>query len=279
MNFQRNKKFKLNQVFSSLRQKKQRNILYGKSAFPLLPTGTKPRVLLATQPKAGTYLLSQYLVEIGYHQTHFHLDINSMEAYDRNLLELGASDPKLFNIQIPITSSLRLIRSGEFAASHLTPSCELDKLVGDDFRIFVSLRELRSAIVSWAHFLMASRKNGESAMLGAVIRERGLIPFMQLKGKKLIEQADKLVDWQERPQAIIVRFETLKENKNNVAEEIASHLGIHISSPEEKLNVAMTKTTLTSLTKKSELVWTDEVEELFIRLGGDDVNRRMGYLT
>nr|VFJ94295.1 MAG: Sulfotransferase domain-containing protein [Candidatus Kentron sp. H]VFJ94843.1 MAG: Sulfotransferase domain-containing protein [Candidatus Kentron sp. H]VFK01305.1 MAG: Sulfotransferase domain-containing protein [Candidatus Kentron sp. H] len=242
--------------------------------FPRLPYGARPRVLLATQPKAGTYLLSEILSKIGFDQTYLHLGLARLEAYDPVLLEMGAANPKAFSCAIPINESLRLIRSGQFAASHLVPTGTLDALIGDSFKVLVCVRELRSSLTSLSNFFASLPRGGD---LGSEVAERGITHFLKKKGAKTIKQAELIWQWKEREYARIIRFEDIVNGNESVIEDIGCHIGLNVKNAASIVHSALEAQTLTKSIGFTKLEWGEQEERQFIRLGGDRVNKLMGY--
>ncbi|MEZ6318078.1 MAG: hypothetical protein R3B49_04875 [Phycisphaerales bacterium] len=115
-------------------------------------TPTPPaRVVLVTIPKAGTYLFSETIRRLGFEQTHLHLAPDRVVAYDPARLDEGRAHPERFQVDCRIEQSTRLVRAGQFAASHL-PCNERTLAALEDCRVIFATRELRSSLVSRARF-------------------------------------------------------------------------------------------------------------------------------
>lgn len=242
---------------------------------PQAPAGTPPRVLLATQPKAGTYLLSSVLARLGFHQTHYHLNKRRMQAYDPALLELGAQQPRLFDVQIKLGESLKLIRHGEFAASHLAPRPDVLPLIRDQFVVVTCLRNLRTSLKSYARFSAStSRKAPQLAMR---IREQGVAAYLEADGKRAIRRALWVAEWRQQPNAFVVRFEDLKSDPDKGVGPLADFLGVRDCNPAEVLDKARAGQSLTKSDDFILLDWDDAAEEVFVKLGGIEANRKLGY--
>ena len=237
--------------------------------------GLPPRVLLATQPKAGTYLLSAVVAELGFHQTYFHIARRRMQAYDRTMLEAGAASPRNFDVEIPLRQSLKLIRHGEFAASHLTPRREVLRLVGHDFAVIACVRELRSSLISYARFAASTGRKGEAT--ARKIREEGAAPFIRKFGKRLIDRAQSIAAWGQQENAILLQFEDLKTDPQKGAGRIADFLGVTDRDPAEVLETARSGQSLTKSDSFVSLEWTEAEEAAFRHIGGPEANAALGY--
>ncbi len=79
----------------------------------------RDRILLVSIPKAGTYLMSQALTELGYSPTHMHIGENAYSQYDPRRLQEGRDHPSRFRIKADWQEAPNNIDSHHFAASHL----------------------------------------------------------------------------------------------------------------------------------------------------------------
>lgn len=243
---------------------------------PQAPAGTPPRVLLATQRKAGTYLLSSVVARLGFHQTHYHLNKRRMQAYDPALLELGAQQPRLFDVQIRLVESLKLIRHGEFAASHLPPTARIRGLVGD-FRVVSCVRELRSALRSEARFALSTRGKGED--LARAIERHGIAGFITRHGARHIKRAQEVAAWGTLDNGILLKFEELKSDPDLGVGRLATFLGVTDRDPAEVLEAAKAGQSLTKSEGFLPLDWDDRAEAAFAKIGGPAANTALGYST
>jgi hypothetical protein len=77
------------------------------------------RVMIVSQPKAGTYLTSALLAEMGLEQTWLHINQNGYQKYNPDDLEAGRKRPEDFTTLSPLAESLELVPEGGFAVTHL----------------------------------------------------------------------------------------------------------------------------------------------------------------
>lgn len=237
-------------------------------------TTLPPRVLLATQRKAGTYLLAEILAELGLHHSHLHLYRQKLQAYDPHMLDMGLSDPRRFDVRVPLRESLKLIRHGEFGLSHLRPSRRNVRMT-QDFRVVGCVRDLRASLMSWSRFVATSgRKGGD---LAEAIRARGPVAFLERLGRREIRQARDFRNWQKRPNAIVLKFEDLMNTPETAIGQVADFLGLQVQDPAAVLTRAKARPTLTRSEGYIDLEWGEAEEALFRKLGGPRANRALGY--
>jgi hypothetical protein len=243
-------------------------------SLPETPRGC-PRVMLMTQPKAGTYLYSEILKGLGIHQTYFHIGKDKLQAYDRALLDDGLANPELFDCMFPLSQSRRLVRSNEFAASHLAPDPDVIPLL-QGFKIIAAIRELRKSMLSYTRFVLASGR-GSSELSRKLVQE-GVCGYIEVRGQWYIERAIAIANWKSQPNALLVRFEDLHADPSGEVERLAQHLESVSSFDYLRIyNDALNARTMTKSTGWEELSWTDEAERAFEKIGGPQANHILGY--
>ncbi|WP_171909972.1 sulfotransferase domain-containing protein [Aquisalimonas asiatica] len=236
-------------------------------------SGLPPRVLLAAQPKSGTYLYAEILKEIGFDFTYIHLAPEKIQAYDKNMPRMTAENPRLFDCRIPLVESRRLIRTGQVGASHLTP-----EEVGDyfeDFKVVAVNRELRSSFVSFVNFFMATGR-GSKKVRARVISE-GICGFMRERGARYIDHALGIRSWSGYQNALVVRYEDLHCDPESQVSDISGFLGGASVQGSMVYEKALAAQTMTKSKGKSSVAWGEEEENIFVGLGGVEANKKMGY--
>lgn len=235
----------------------------------------KSRVLVISQPKAGTYMIAEILRQAGFHNTHLHLAPHRLQAYDRFYLEEGISSRQKFDVECGIDESRKLIRLGELAVSHLPFSNDLaEKLSG--FQIIHVKRELRSAFVSWSRMLLYTERNGKK--VSDIIRTENIAGFMRIRGKKAIRHALSINAWSCCSNVLSLKKERISSNPTKSIDTMMHHVDCKSSlSATEIWELSTGKETLTNSIKYPDLEWTDRDEEVFRDIGGPDANRQLGY--
>jgi len=92
--------------------------------------------------------------------------------------------------------------------------------------------------------------------------------------------------WKGQAGSLPVRYESLlgdygQADQHETLRSICIHLGVDVNSVDLHgvLDAVLNKSTMTWSGQRSEIekYWSREVEDLFIRFGGFDLNRRLGY--
>jgi len=238
-------------------------------------SGPRPRVVIITQPKSGTYLTSEIVRRLGFHQTYMHLRADSFDAYDGERLEEGRRAAKReFEVKCPIEESVKIVRSGQFAAGHL--ACDERTVTAfAPFRIVHLRRELRASLVSCFKFCVETGRHRVAEGGRADLAE-----WMRTWGRHVVQEAAGTAGWMGRPGVLSLRFEDLRARPGEAVNMIARHLGVDGVDGEALYAEACATRTLTRSGSKVSFdeVWTDEVEAAFRELGGDSVNRKLGYV-
>ncbi|MEZ6243350.1 MAG: sulfotransferase domain-containing protein [Phycisphaerales bacterium] len=243
------------------------------------------RVILVTVPKAGTYLVSEIVRRLGFEQTHLHLAMTRVVAYDPALLDEGRSNPARFEVKCPIRESIRLVRCGQFAASHLPYEPEAVSALSG-CRVVFATRELRSALVSWMRFYVATgRASGPKAIEDTRSSPQEMtIADLEANAGDRLDAVKKQLGWLEHEGIHVLRYEDL------IARDVATIGSLreflqpapstsNPASDESIIEQALATDTLTRTTEATRLdaYWSDEAEEIFHRLGGPQLNQRLGY--
>lgn len=235
----------------------------------------KNRVLIITQPKAGTYMIAEILRQAGLHHTYLHLGAHRLQAYDSFFLRDGLFNPRKFDVACGIEESRKLVRCGELAVSHLPFSTDLaEKLSG--FKIIHIKRELRSAFISWCRMLLYSEKFGPQ--VSDLIRTENIAGFMRSRGKNRIRNALFINAWSRSENVLSLKMECVISDPGKSIDAMLKHVDCKPSmSATEIWERTGREETLTNSAKHPELKWTAGDEEVFREIGGPDANRRMGY--
>ena len=241
---------------------------------PALPANAWPRVLVATLPKAGTYLISNMLAFMGFHQTYFHLGRNKMQAYDPCMLQEGVDAPRQFDARIPMRESCHLIRSGEFAASHFAPDADVTTFFRD-FHVISCIRELRAMMVSYANFICAAGPHRMPDNTQTL--EQGLPHYIRECGPTYLRDAEAIYQWRNHANALMLRMEDIFESPFENYKAIADHLGISIEQQAFDWDHIKNMNSMTKNTDKKLFEWSDAAEEAFEEISGPQTNERLGY--
>lgn len=115
------------------------------------------RYLIISQPKAGTYLCSAILKNLGIHQTYMHLSEDAYNQYYPNKLQEGKYNPDRFRIEIELAESIKLVPPNSFAVTHAQCTEENIELFRD-FRKVMLVKDYNAIIRSFSNWLRESRR-------------------------------------------------------------------------------------------------------------------------
>lgn len=109
------------------------------------------KVIIISQPKAGTYLTANLLQEFGLTFSGYHVSESCYQKYDLNNLTDSVKNPYKYTIDSELSKSLELIVDNEFAVSHLGYNTENKKKLKNYKKIVVS-RNYSDTLESWERF-------------------------------------------------------------------------------------------------------------------------------
>lgn len=240
------------------------------------------RTIVLTIPKSGTYLIGAYLKKIGLIDTGVHLDDVGFTDYrDRSIQEMVESYRDFRKIY-SLDRAVRLLRPGQFAVGHIGFN---EKTVGDlrgTHVIFVS-RELRSALISMMRWLSRPGRGEASAWKTIEDQRHKLVKFLSEYGENLMSWYSGIAGWRDSDGVKAIQFEHMLTDdlRVDVALEIAEQCGLLISSDaaREAIDSVINQPTKTwsGMNSKLDDYWSESAEEIFVSIGGVDLNKRLGY--
>jgi hypothetical protein len=252
----------------------------------MAPAEPKPRVLVASIPKSGTYLVIEVLRRLQIEPSYRHLDLKRCVQYDATDFEGGRRDPSRFAVAMPVAGGLRGVPAGQSVATHLPPFVFPDlRFLG--FRVLWLRRDLRDVLVSHCRWARASgRAEGETWTRCAEGPEQ-LAGFLAAHGPSISLRIVLSAQWALFPGAMPMSFEELTraqgaEESCEILRPLASFLGVSVLDDElaQALDSTLKTPTLTSSSARSRWRewWSDEVEGFFVDEGLDELNRRLDSL-
>jgi len=108
------------------------------------------KYFIISQPKAGTYLLSNVLIELGIEPTHLHISTTNYQDYSSKEID-AATNPKKYSKKIPMEESLRLIGNNSFAVGHI-PYNNTTEILLKDFKKILITRDTNGIKESFERF-------------------------------------------------------------------------------------------------------------------------------
>ena len=109
------------------------------------------KYFIISQPKSGTYLLANLLVEFGIKHSYMHIREERYEKYDPNNLDESARNPSKYSFNSHLENTLTLIEEGSLAVSHLEHSEKKVELLKDFKKILITRdgKEIRESAKRW----------------------------------------------------------------------------------------------------------------------------------
>jgi hypothetical protein len=240
-------------------------------------------VVLCTVPKAGTYLISELLAQLGLAATRLHLSANELTDY-RFATRRSARDEWTHYIRpVHVERAAPLIRPGQFAVGHIPCGPRFVKAL-HACRVLYAYRDLRDACVSFMRFLADTERSPTVTWKRMPNGPDKMLRFLETDGCHFFDHTLNSLGW--RHLALPIRFETLIGDDGPGAREalirlIAGYVGITElpKSEAEIIQSAMAAQTMTKTDRRTDrsVFWSDEVEAEFCRRGGADANIALGY--
>ena len=109
------------------------------------------KVMIISQPKAGTYLCNNLMEEFGFESSYKHLNKTNYQAYDKNNLENCKSNPRQYDVNVDISQSVQTIKDNQVAMTHLSYSKDLQNIF-KDFKKILLTRDKQNRDKSWERF-------------------------------------------------------------------------------------------------------------------------------
>jgi len=247
----------------------------------------RERLMILSIPKAGTYLFSKLLSELGFVPTNLHLNVDGFTDYRFTSLREAKEQYLSFNVDVPLRVSIKLIGDGQFAVGHLPHQDEVLKLL-EGFKLLFIRRDLRDALVSQMRFF-SGRGRGQ---LGANEWKRlpegpdKLLGFWDSYGEPFMNTYRSMLGWHGNKGVFEVSFEEIcgdlgEERQQRVAQKLVRYLGIRhelINVPKLLSRVIGARTqTWSGQRTDRRLYWSDDLEQRFLGAGGQELNKKLGY--
>ncbi|HRR55417.1 MAG TPA: hypothetical protein P5568_02700 [Acidobacteriota bacterium] len=240
----------------------------------------KPRVLVISMPKAGTYLLAAYLKKLGLVDTGIHINDDGFSDYRGKTISEVVSRYREFRTFCSLSTVTDLMHEGQFAVGHIScNSTTLGEVAGT--RIIFSKRELRSALISQMRWLARPGRGEDWTWKGIKDPKFRLLEFLYCCGSQLISWYESISPWSFQPGVLTISFECIVGADPETVQRLAMQAGADMP-PQRAVRLLRdvlekpTKTWSGRISKLAEY-WSREAEELFQRLGGAKLNQRLGY--
>ncbi|RKY47270.1 MAG: hypothetical protein DRP88_04870 [Candidatus Neomarinimicrobiota bacterium] len=243
------------------------------------------RVIVISVPKAGTYLLSELLKELGLVSTGLHIvaDGSGFTDYRFVSVDEGRRNYRNYVYKVPFDQVVKRVKPGQFIVGHLHCNDYTKGCLQNFKKIFI-VRELRHCLISHMRFLKETgredlsgfewhRKSEKKEVMASYLREYGKIFYSMVVP---------LMDWMGSAGTLVLRFEDiLAVSGVETAKKVPLMLKdfLRLKDGMVDLRKFLFRKTLTWSGKLSSLkeYWSDEAEAYFEEFGFDKLNKFFGY--
>ena len=203
------------------------------------------RVFIISQPKAGTYLMANILMELGYSTGNIdtfegikHISRGKVETYPLpgcEGFEEARKFPERYRLYQGFARSVGTILKGEFAVGHVTPMEGVCYLKIRNFRkIFLerSPHDIEQSLLRWDSYSGRSPSNK----------------------KRVLRQAELILEWKRRPEyhgtggLFALTFDDMKNYNVEKIDQLQKYLGIvDLYDSKSVLQKALSKDSVTKV--------------------------------
>lgn len=157
------------------------------------------KYFIISQPKSGTYLAANLLVEFGIGFDGLHYSKKTYQKYDLTNLAAARLFRRKYTYKQPIAESIKLIKENYLGVGHLEYDCNLDNLL-KDFKKILLLRDIKSSEESWKNWASLVNKSHKTKLLDVRFRSNiqkwnqsqniFVLQFYDIKNKNLAKIDD-----------------------------------------------------------------------------------------
>lgn len=257
-----------------------------RKAWPI--TGDNPHVaVVASLPKAGTYLIPELLRPLGLEHVPIHLGLDTHRDYRFATREQADRDDGRFVVRIPLEQLVELLQPGQVIGGHLRFDERTMSAVAG-CKVVAACRDLRDGIVSHMRWLARTGRGGKKTAPWRNMPDGPdkMLAYLDAWGSFYVDLCRQVAGWLDQDQALALRFETLMGDDGADAQaELMVRLADWVDRPIDPdeargiLTGAIGAATLTYSGRRTqrEAFWDDRVEEAFQAQGGEALNGRLGY--
>ncbi len=261
---------------------------HGTPCFWPLRGETDRRIAVLSIPKAGTYLMTNLLTNLGVVSCNVHLGRGLVSDY-RLSKQMPAPTPRYLDVAI----SARLVLPGQSMASHMVRDLATQVSLHGYNKIFV-YRELRAALVSAFRTgaRRSTRRSAEKRAAAAaagrdlVDSAQGFVAWLERDIERMRRQYVAAAGWHGHPGVCLVSFEEIMgdagpDRQVRAVVAVAAQCGV--SASDEAARALLGRTigaetqTFSGARSTLDEYWSPAAEALFRKAGLRDLNVRFGY--
>lgn len=227
------------------------------------------KVFLITVPKAGTYLLSAIMQNMGVHRSHLHISDKGHNDYSRIPFEIRRKDPGKSFTEMPLAKSLSLVRDGSFAVGHLRHTAEAEEAL-QPFRLLFAGRKPKDTLLSRMLFLLESGRAHRWDKDRPWVNERNpgkqFLKYLSIRGDENLDLYSRILPWMNRQEVECFDFDHLKEFPYENLVRLSNALELNCSDEmiQKVIDSSFGAKTLThsSVQVDRSAYWTDEAHDM-----------------
>lgn len=235
--------------------------------------------------KSGTYLISEILENLGYKKTLIHIDRflrDAQQLYKEQKSTQGKEVFKRIDFELNPEKIINNLNDSYFAVGHVFFSPKAKEML-KNHKIILTQRNIKTALISMMNFLEEKKRMTEADLntwhLKKDQREK-FYYFLRLRGVGFINNCNNILPWINE-NLLIIKFENIIDPSNNIKEvkKISDYLKIETENYNMILKRSFKKNTVTKSSKNSDLnnYWSQSSENLFEHIGGNILNKKLGY--
>lgn len=264
----------------------------GSPCFRIERGDSRHRVLLTSIPKSGTYLFGELFRNLGFVDAGIHIEGRDGHAFtDYRFVSLreAMENPHLEPISSPLAETLALVLPGQYVLSHLQVTQDMPASALNGFKVIFACRDLRRCLVSLMLFLIrTASQSGAVAALLKIPRDRQKTLFLlKQHGRQFLDEAALIMNVLNRSEVLRLRFEDAVDSDDEalrarLMQQVVEFLDLDVDRARRTgiLDKTLRTNTMTRSAHPAEIerYWSPQAEREFARIGGCDLNCRLGYL-
>jgi hypothetical protein len=243
------------------------------------------KVVIYSIPKSGTYLVSKLLEVVGYADTEIHLGLHAFQDYRGKTLKQKREDYLNFTINVNACAIAKLILNGQFVVGHLPYNEDIRNAFASFKQIFL-YREVRDALISHMRFLATRNNPAHDNWRYLTDSKKRLLKYLETTAIGFMDMALPMVGWLEDSNTLKICFERLcgdagEQVRKAEIRKIFDYLGVldSVVIGNDLIRNVFNVETLTWSGQRTDRgeYWSDEAEKIFKKIGGDKLNKILGY--
>lgn len=245
------------------------------------------KVALCTVPKSGTYLVANFLEEVGIENSKLHLNDYEFSDYTTASTHEARVNPEKFRVEKPFSEAVANLKDNKFIVGHF--SVENRKYLRDFKTIFL-YRNLKYCCVSFGFWTLRTSRwlkyEKDSDWRQSVGNKKFIVRFLKFHGESLFTLFGKTVPWIKESGIVKLQYEILigdlgKTKQIEEFRKLSDYLGLSLTQIELETKIANTlnKNSLTKSEKKTDYDYyiTKELQKNLKKLGIMKLNRMLGF--